>query len=202
IGYTVPMKKPAKKAKMTPLNVEEIDALAWMGDEDGDGVQDIHDKCPYTPAGVKVDAFGCPLDGDGDGVPDHEDDELNTPPGAAVNARGVAFTDAELLKAWLAYKDSGNVNISASRVESFGPMKPPPAKVKRVYVVKVGEQVESISEELMQQLLSIPDIRAVEQGDTTFYVVGSYESIPEALRRELELKGIKVEGRVMAEENA
>jgi len=201
IGYTVPMKKPAKKAKMTPLNVEEIDALAWMGDEDGDGVQDIHDKCPYTPAGVKVDAFGCPLDGDGDGVPDHEDDELNTPPGAAVNARGVAFTDAELLKAWLAYKDSGNVNISASRVESFGPMKPPPAKVKRVYVVKVGEQVESISEELMQQLLSIPDIRAVEQGDTTFYVVGSYESIPEALRRELELKGIKVEGRVMAEEN-
>ncbi len=201
IGYTVPMKKPAKKAKMTPLKVEEIDALAWMGDEDGDGVQDIHDKCPYTPAGVKVDAFGCPLDGDGDGVPDHEDDELNTPPGAAVNARGVAFTDAELLKAWLAYKDSGNVNISASRVESFGPMKPPPAKVKRVYVVKVGEQVESISEELMQQLLSIPDIRAVEQGDTTFYVVGSYESIPEALRRELELKGIKVEGRVMAEEN-
>lgn len=201
IGYTVPMKKPAKKAKMTPLNVEEIDALAWMGDEDGDGVQDIHDKCPYTPAGVKVDAFGCPLDGDGDGVPDHEDDELNTPPGAAVNARGVAFTDAELLKVWLAYKDSGNVNISASRVESFGPMKPPPAKVKRVYVVKVGEQVESISEELMQQLLSIPDIRAVEQGDTTFYVVGSYESIPEALRRELELKGIKVEGRVMAEEN-
>lgn len=201
IGYTIPMKAPQKKAKMTPLHTEEVDQLAWMGDEDGDGVQDIHDKCPFTPHGVKVDAFGCPLDGDGDGVPNHMDDELNTPPGAPVNARGVAFTDAELLKAWLAYKDSGNVNIVASRVESFGPMKPPPMKVKRVYVVKVGEQVESISEDLIQKLLSIPDIRAVEQGDTTFYVVGSFESIPEALRRELELKGIKVEGRVMAEEN-
>lgn len=201
IGYTVPMKKPAKKAKMTPLDSEEIDAIAWAGDEDGDGVQDINDNCPYTPAGVKVNAFGCPLDGDGDGVPDHADDELNTSPGAAVDARGVAFTDDELLKAWLAYKDSGNVNMVVSRVESFGPMKPPPVKVKRVYVVKVGEQVESISEDLIQKLLSIPDIRAVEQGDTTFYVVGSFESIPEALRRELELKGIKIEGRVMAEEN-
>lgn len=201
IGYTVPMKKPAKKAKMTPLGSEEIDALAWLGDEDGDGVQDINDKCPYTPAGVKVDAFGCPLDGDGDGVPDHEDDELDSAPGAMVNARGVTISDADLLKSWLAYKDSGNVNIVTSRVESFGPMKPPPVKVKRVYVVKVGEQVESISEDLIQKLLSIPDIRAVEQGDTTFYVVGSYGSIPEALRRELELKGIKVEGRVMAEEN-
>lgn len=201
IGYTVPMKKPAKKAKMTPLGSEEIDALAWLGDEDGDGVQDINDECPYTPAGVKVDAKGCPLDGDGDGVPDHADDELNTAAGAPVDAHGVTITDDLLLKAWLAYKDSGNVNIVTSRVESFGPMKPPPVKVKRVYVVKVGEQVESISEDLIQKLLSIPDIRAVEQGDTTFYVVGSYDSIPEALRRELELKGIKVEGRVMAEEN-
>ncbi len=201
IGYTLPMKKPASKAKMTPLQSEEVDALAWMGDEDGDGVQDIHDKCPYTPAGVPVDAFGCPLDGDGDGVPDHADDELNTLPGAPVDARGVTISDERLLKDWLAYKDSANVNMVHSRVESFGPMKPAPTKVKRVYVVKVGEQVESISEELIQKLLSIPDIRAVEQGDTTFYVVGSFESIPEALRRELELKGIKVEGRVMAEEN-
>ncbi|MGI4761058.1 MAG: OmpA family protein, partial [Janthinobacterium lividum] len=31
------------------------------------------DKCPGTPAGVKVDATGCPLDGDGDGVPDYQD---------------------------------------------------------------------------------------------------------------------------------
>ncbi|SMB88004.1 OmpA/MotB domain protein [Hymenobacter roseosalivarius DSM 11622] len=42
-------------------------------DEDGDGVADRKDKCPATPAGVAVDATGCPLDGDGDGVPDYQD---------------------------------------------------------------------------------------------------------------------------------
>jgi len=30
-------------------------------DSDGDGVPDYFDKCPNTPAGTKVDAFGCPL---------------------------------------------------------------------------------------------------------------------------------------------
>ncbi|WDF53975.1 OmpA family protein [Mucilaginibacter sp. KACC 22063] len=30
-------------------------------DSDGDGVPDIYDKCPNTPAGTKVDGAGCPL---------------------------------------------------------------------------------------------------------------------------------------------
>jgi OOP family OmpA-OmpF porin len=42
-------------------------------DTDGDGVSDRKDKCPDTPAGVKVDVDGCPLDTDGDGVPDYQD---------------------------------------------------------------------------------------------------------------------------------
>ena len=43
-------------------------------DSDMDGVADSRDKCPDTPAGVKVDADGCPVDTDGDSVPDHLDD--------------------------------------------------------------------------------------------------------------------------------
>ena len=31
-------------------------------------------KCPNTPAGVAVDANGCPIDTDGDGVADYMDD--------------------------------------------------------------------------------------------------------------------------------
>ncbi|MCB0771527.1 MAG: thrombospondin type 3 repeat-containing protein [Flavobacteriales bacterium] len=201
VGYTIPMEPKAKKVKKTPLSSDELDLLAWTGDEDGDGVQDVQDKCPYTPAGAAVDAFGCPLDGDNDGVPDHADDELNTVAGAPVDARGVAITDEALLKAWLAYRDSGNVNMVTSRVESFGPMKPAFVPVKRVYVVKVGSQLEKINEDVIQKLLSLPDIRTVEHGDTTFFVVGSYDKIPEALRRELELRGMGVEGVVMAEEN-
>lgn len=200
LGYTIPMKRKERKTRMSPLSSEELDLIVLNDDEDGDGVTDINDECPHTPAGSRVDAKGCPLDGDNDGVPDGLDDEPNSAPGAIVDARGVTITDADLLKAWLAWKDSANVNIVASRVESFGPMKPKPA-AKRVYVVKVGTHTEGISEALIQKILSIPDVRMIEKGDTTFYVVGSYDAIPEALRRELELKGMGIESVVMAEEN-
>ncbi|HLK96852.1 MAG TPA: OmpA family protein [Hymenobacter sp.] len=48
-------------------------AFGKAKDEDQDGVPDRKDKCPGTPAGVAVDAAGCPLDGDKDGVPDYQD---------------------------------------------------------------------------------------------------------------------------------
>jgi outer membrane protein OmpA-like peptidoglycan-associated protein len=49
-------------------------AFGKAKDSDGDGVSDKKDKCPDTPAGVKVDVNGCPLDKDGDGIPDYKDD--------------------------------------------------------------------------------------------------------------------------------
>ncbi|MEA3251831.1 MAG: OmpA family protein [Pseudomonadota bacterium] len=57
-------------------------------DTDGDGVPDYKDECPGTPAGVEVNASGCPLDSDGDGVPDYMDQCPDTPAGADVNALG------------------------------------------------------------------------------------------------------------------
>lgn len=201
VGYTIPMARKAPKTKFTtPLTNEQLDLIVLNDDEDGDGVKDFHDQCPGTPPGVKVDAKGCALDGDGDGVPDDRDDELNSAPGALVDGRGVTLTDEAMLKAWLNWKDSANVNIVASRVESVGGTKPAKPPAKRVYVVKVGTHTEGISEELIQKILSIPDVRTIEKGDTTFYVVGSYDAIPEALRRELELKGMGIESVVMAEE--
>jgi hypothetical protein len=199
LGFAIPMERKPK-VKMTPLSSEELDLIVMNDDTDGDGVIDLWDNCPNTPAGVAVDANGCPLDGDKDGVPDYLDDELDSAPGAIVNTRGVTIDDDAHLRAMLNYLDSGNVNIVTSRRESFGPMPPRPVAAKRVYVVKVGTQVEGISEELIQRILSIPDVRTVESGDTTFYVVGNYDAIPEALRRELELRGMGIESIVMAEE--
>lgn len=41
---------------------EQLDGItADLRDDDGDGVANKYDKCPNTPAGVKVDGAGCPL---------------------------------------------------------------------------------------------------------------------------------------------
>ena len=65
-----------------------VDAQGCPLDSDGDGVPDYLDQCPGTPAGVAVDAKGCPLDSDGDGVPDFQDQCPDTPAGVKVNALG------------------------------------------------------------------------------------------------------------------
>jgi len=56
-------------------------------DSDGDGVTDLNDKEPNTPAGVSVDGAGRALDVDGDGVPDHQDEEISAR-GAKVDGSG------------------------------------------------------------------------------------------------------------------
>ena len=66
----------------------EAGTVRGCPDSDGDGVPDKDDACPDTPAGVRVDARGCPLDSDGDGVPDYLDKCANTPRGVAVDADG------------------------------------------------------------------------------------------------------------------
>ena len=59
----------------------------WV-DTDGDGVADSSDHCPNTPAGARVDTFGCELDSDGDGVKDSKDECPGTPRGVAVGSNG------------------------------------------------------------------------------------------------------------------
>ncbi len=57
-------------------------------DGDEDGVPDRKDKCPDTPRGAVVDAFGCPSDRDNDGVYDGLDECPGTEPGSKVDRRG------------------------------------------------------------------------------------------------------------------
>ncbi|MCB9170679.1 MAG: SPOR domain-containing protein [Flavobacteriales bacterium] len=200
IDYAIDIHRKPARAKGPTISNEEMDQIALHDDEDGDGVSDMHDDCPHTPAGTKVDAHGCPLDGDGDGVADDIDLEPASAPGAIVDADGVTLTDEALLKAYLNYKDSANANIVTTRVESVGP--PPKAvnaKPRRSYVVQVGTEVEGISEDMIDRILSIPDVRTIVKGDTTFYVVGDYDAIPEAIRRELALDEQGMPGKVMAQ---
>ena len=68
-----------------------VDAQGCPLDSDKDGVPDYLDKCPGTPLGVKVDKVGCPLDSDGDGVPDYLDKCPDTPTGVKVDQNGCPF---------------------------------------------------------------------------------------------------------------
>ena len=71
---------------------EPIKPVKQVVDSDGDGVLDNLDKCPNTPAGVKVDKNGCPIDSDYDGVPDYLDKCPNTPKSMKVDKNGCAIS--------------------------------------------------------------------------------------------------------------
>ena len=75
----------------------KVDETGCPLDTDGDGVYDYMDKCPDTPKGVVVDKDGCPLDTDGDGVYDYLDKCPGTPVGAKVNADGCWVLENDVL---------------------------------------------------------------------------------------------------------
>ncbi len=68
-----------------------VDTCGCPLDTDGDGVYDYLDRCGDTPKGVVVDTCGCPLDSDGDGVPDHIDQCPYTPKNTPVDNHGCPF---------------------------------------------------------------------------------------------------------------
>lgn len=77
------------------LNVSLGDRTPKSVDSDGDGVDDNADRCPNTPLGATVDAYGCEVDSDGDGVADSKDECPNTPAGATVDERGCEAKDGD-----------------------------------------------------------------------------------------------------------
>lgn len=66
-------------------------------DSDNDGVNDSSDNCAGTPAGVAVDAVGCPIpvDTDSDGVLDDADNCPDTPQNLVVDDAGCPVEGAE-----------------------------------------------------------------------------------------------------------
>lgn len=77
---------------ITKLAMDIENEPSLQSDQDFDGVLDPGDDCPDTPAGVKVNDYGCPLDTDTDGIPDYMDADNRTTVGSAVNNKGVALT--------------------------------------------------------------------------------------------------------------
>ncbi len=84
IGLFVPF--GSSKAAAEPVAAAVV--VPAVVDTDGDGVNDVNDRCTDTPAGVIVDANGCELDGDNDGVIDRLDSCPETMTGLTVDAKG------------------------------------------------------------------------------------------------------------------
>ena len=63
----------------TQIDTVKSEISNLKNDADGDGVADMFDKEPNTPAGSPVDSHGVTQDTDNDGVPDWKDKQLITP---------------------------------------------------------------------------------------------------------------------------
>jgi hypothetical protein len=114
-----------KKVKTSQFDNTEFESME--GDDDGDGVPNLTDRCPNTPAGSgTVDEFGCSIDSDGDGVFDYADEEPNTSPDLNVDAKGVGITDEMLnqLVDSLATKRSQMFEVYPDMREYYGMSNP------------------------------------------------------------------------------
>lgn len=164
-----------------------IDYLAYdMGDEDGDGVIDFIDECPWTPAGVEVDEKGCPLDMDKDFVPNYKDDELESRENAFVSPNGIELTDEMIEEAYSHYMDtSGVFGEVENRTITVGQKS---KIVPRNYKVQVGAFTEAIDANLVDKFLGIPDVEISTYKDSvTLVTAGDYENLPDAVQRKVQL---------------
>ncbi len=163
---------------------EEIDYMMYDSeDEDGDGVIDFIDECPWTPAGVEVNEKGCPLDNDHDFVPNFRDDELESRETVPVTPQGVEMTDEMIFVDYQHYMDSTGMFIGTEN-RLITAQK----HAKKNYRVQVGSFTEAIDAELVDKFLSIPDVEIKVMGDSlTIIAVGNYDNLPEALKRKMQL---------------
>ena len=122
----------------------KVDAVGCPLDSDGDGVFDYLDKCPGTPAGAPVDARGCPLDSDGDGVFDYKDKCPGTPAGVKVDDQGCPVT---ILDAGAASWTFNNINFETSRAD-------------------IQPSSYGILDEITEALIANPQLKVMVEGHT------------------------------------
>lgn len=180
-------------------------SLFSSSDLDKDGVIDAFDKCPKTPLEAKVDKDGCPLDSDNDGVADYFDEEPNTPEGNFVDQFGVTLTEEDIRMQVLMFNDStGEYHEWSEDFKKSSPkgdvVKVTQAKnsfeiIPKSYVVIVGKEEKLVSEEELHKYLGYDEFNTIEKDDTTYYVMGEYEQIEDAVaaKTSLENEGIDVE---------
>lgn len=179
---------------------EQIDylALGYSEDQDRDGVIDLIDKCPDTPAESEVDSLGCPIDSDGDGIPDFKDQEVNSEFPEFANQYGVEMTDQMIYESYLRYIDS-TYELAEVVERQFSAN----SRRRRTYQyrVQVGEFNVGEAPEDMSTLLSIGDLGKLDQDGKTLYTAGRFNTLAQANRRKQELINDGFEESIVLERN-
>lgn len=126
VGLSVPLFRvaPAAAPKSPDCPLSVVDPVTGrrdcLSDSDHDGVADPADQCPATPAGVAVDARGCPAagagDADRDAVADAADRCGATLAGLTVDADGCATGQDFALPGVVFESDSAVLTAAATRV--------------------------------------------------------------------------------------
>jgi len=186
IHYNLGLKNNDEQSEEGDFSDVDFFALD-LEDFDKDGVPDSKDSCQGTPAGVPVDAKGCPLDEDEDGVPDHNDDELSTPKGALVDTRGVQLNDSTLAYQYSFYTDSTGLFAKVEYHDHNGNSFKNNFYQKE-YTVQLGTFKKGLTPELMTKFLSVNDISSAAIDDsTTIYTAGKFPDLLSAEQRKREL---------------
>ncbi len=200
LNYDLNPLREREKRDDDPYFDGEEDLLA-AEDSDGDGVVDIQDKCAGTPAGVQVDANGCPIDADGDGIADYLDSEPNSPH-TYVDADGVALDDVAIYERYLMWHDSipwvgGPIlNEDHARVDSDM------SRHKDNYRIRVPRSTEGMTQENINTLLAQSDVTSTMDNGEEVYLVGNFEALPDAVKRKVELNRSGISSSVVNEASA
>lgn len=187
-------KNKSQKSSLDPTDMNGIE----FEDEDGDGVADIVDLCPFTPSTVSVDSYGCPLDYDKDGVPDYLDQEPNSAPNAYVDANGVTLTDEDIENMYLVYSDSiGNLQFEKSATYTADiKLRNKKANNNNGYRVVIGNSA-SMSSDQISRMLSISDLKSEESASGIYYYIGNFDNPIEALSRKEEINELGIESHLV-----
>jgi len=189
LHYNLGVKKKSAIADTVDEDTfKDVDFFALdLQDYDKDGVPDSKDSCQGTPAGVPVDAKGCPLDDDDDGVPNNTDDEPNTPKGALVDIRGVQLNDSTIAYQYRYYVDSTGEFATVEYHDHNG-VSYRKNYYQKEYTVELGTFKKGLPPDVMTKFLSINDITSTLVDDsTTVYSAGKFVDLLSAEERKQQL---------------
>ena len=164
-------------------------------DGDNDGVNDFVDKCLGTPLGAEVDEFGCPIDSDQDGYADYIDEETSSLH-AYVDAKGIALSDDDIYQRYLMWNDSIPWITSVWK-EDYAKKESDFGHWSNTYSVQVGAESEGLSQAQINFILSLDDVKTIEENGERIFLSGQYQYLPEAVEHKLELESEGFAGAVV-----